>query len=146
VRFPLAATTIIDSTKQMVSVYVADVIEEQTGKRPSTQGLQPGVTMEDGKVQVTLNGLSQSDMGKLSMGELASEVASRTGKWVKHTAGLYGTIASTKEILSFEDDVLDALLDGFKAGGWAAPAPASIPDAPAPGAAAGATGAPPATS
>lgn len=135
VRFPLAATTLLDSAKQMVSVYVADVIEEKTGKRPSTQGLQPGVTLEGGKVQVTLNGLSQADMGALSMGELTSEVASRASKWVKRTAGLYGTIAATKEILSFEDDVLDALLSGFKAAGWA-PTPASeIPEAPAPGAA-----------
>lgn len=139
VRFPLAAPTLIDSTKQMVSVYVADVIEEKTGKRPSTQGLQPGVTLEGGKVQVTLNGLSQSDLGKLSMGELTSEVASRTARWVKHAAGLYGTIASTKEILSFEDDVLDALLSGFKAAGFAPPPAADIPQAPAPGGAPAAT-------
>jgi hypothetical protein len=45
VGYPLAATTIRDSAKRMAKVYVADVIEEKTGKRPSTQSLQPGVTM-----------------------------------------------------------------------------------------------------
>jgi hypothetical protein len=138
VRYPLAATTLIDSAKQMVGVYAADVIEEKTGKRPSMAGLQPGLTLEDGKPQVTLNGLNSADMGKLSMGELTSEVAKRTGAWMKRTAGLYGTISATKEILEFEDDVLDALLSGFKAGGWSAPAPVTIPDAPPPGAAQGA--------
>jgi len=138
VRYPLAATTLIDSAKQMVGVYAADVIEEKTGKRPSMAGLQPGLTLEDGKPQVTLNGLNSADMGKLSMGELTSEVAKRTGAWMKRTAGLLGTISSTKEVLEFEDDVLDALLSGFKAAGWSAPQPVTIPDAPPPGAAPGA--------
>jgi hypothetical protein len=133
VRYPLAATTLIDSAKTMVGVYAADVIEEKTGKRPNPGGLQPGLTLEGGKPQVTLNGLSSSDLGKLSMGELTSEVAARTGRWLKHTAGLLGTISSTKEVLEFEDDVLDALISGFKAGGWTPPAATTIPDAPAAG-------------
>lgn len=137
VRYPMAASSILDSAQQMAKVYVADVIEEKTGKRPSTQGLQPGVTMEGGKVGVTLNGLSQSDMGKLNMGELTSEVASRTTKWVKRAMGLMGTISTTKEVLGLEDDVLGALIDGFKAAGWSAPAPATIPEAPAAGGAGG---------
>jgi len=131
VRYPMAASSLLDSAQQMVKVYVADVIEEKTGKRPSTQGLQPGVTMEGGKVGVTLNGLSQSDMGKLNMGELTTEVASRTTKWVGHALSLLGSIASTKEILSLEEDVLDGLIDGFKAAGWSPPAPTTIPEAPA---------------
>jgi hypothetical protein len=130
VRYAFAATTLLDSAQTMAKIYIADVIEEKTGKRPTTQGLQPGVTMEGGKVAVTINGLSSSDMGKISMGELSSEVASRTTAWVKHAMGLLGTIASTKEILSFEDDVLSALLDGFKGAGYAPPQPATIPEAP----------------
>jgi hypothetical protein len=133
VRYPLAATSLIDSAKTMVGVYAADVIEEKTGKRPNPGGLQPGLTLEGGKPQVTLNGLSSSDLGKLSMGELTSEVAARTGRWLKHTAGLLGTISSTKEVLEFEDDVLDALISGFKSGGWTPPAATKIPDAPAAG-------------
>ncbi|NVL73176.1 hypothetical protein HWN77_26820, partial [Escherichia coli] len=94
VRYPMAATSLLDSAKQMASVYVADVIEEKTGKRPSTAGLTPGVTLEGGKVAITLNGLSQADMGKLSMGDLTTEVASRTTKWVGRAMGLLGTIAA----------------------------------------------------
>ncbi|MDB4941188.1 MAG: uncharacterized protein JWP97_722 [Labilithrix sp.] len=129
VRYPMAATSLIDSTKAMAAVYVADVIEEKTGKRPSTQGLQPGVTMEGGSVAITLNGLTSADMGKLSMGELTSEVALRTTRWVGRAMGLLGTISSTKDQLTFEDDVLAALIDGFKAGGWNPPAATTIPDA-----------------
>jgi hypothetical protein len=139
VRYPMAATTLVDSTKAMAAVYVADVIEEKTGKRPSMAGFQPGVTMEGGKVAVTLNGLSASDMGKIPMGELTSEVALRTTRWVGHTAGLLGTIAATSDLLKFEDDVLAGIIDGFKAGGWTAPAATTIPEAPVAGAPGAAT-------
>jgi hypothetical protein len=143
VRYAMAATSLLDSAKQMASIYVADVVEEKTGKRPSTAGLQPGVTLEGGKVAITLNGLSQADMGKLSMGEVTSEVASRTTKWVGRAMGLLGTVSATKDMLSFEDDVLSALIDGFKSSGWTPPAAATIPDAPAATAGAAPAGATP---
>jgi hypothetical protein len=98
------------------------------------QGITPGVTMEGGDVKVTLNGLSSSDMGKISMGDLTTEVAKRTGLWAKRALGLVGTIAATKEILDFEDEVLGNIIDGFKSAGWAAPAPATIPEPPPAGA------------
>jgi hypothetical protein len=134
VRYPMAATSLLDSAKQMASVYVADVVEEKTGKRPNTAGLQPGVTMEGGKVAITLNGLSQADLGKTSIGDVTSEVAARTTKWVGHALGLLGTISATSDTLSFEKDVLDGLIDGFTANGWKAPAAAVIPDSPVAGA------------
>ena len=113
----------------------AAYIEEKTGKRPNTAGLQPGVTMEGGKVAITLNGLSQADLGKTTLGDVTSEVASRTTKWVGRALGLLGTISATSDTLSFEKDVLDTLIDGFTSGGWKAPAAATIPDAPVAGAA-----------
>ena len=135
VRYPMAATSLLDSAKQMASVYTADVVEEKTGKRPNTAGLQPGVTMEGGKVAITLNGLSQADLGKTTLGDVTSEVAARTTKWVGRALGLLGTISATSDTLSFEKDVLDTLIDGFTSGGWKAPAAATIPDAPVAGAA-----------
>jgi len=141
VRYPMAATSLLDSAKQMASVYTADVVEEKTGKRPSTAGLQPGVTMEGGKVAITLNGLSQADLGKTTIGDVTSEVASRTTKWVGRALGLLGTISATSDTLGFEKDVLDGLIDGFTSSGWKAPAAATIPDSPVAGAP-GAAGAP----
>lgn len=131
VRYPMAVTSVLDSAQQMAKVYVADVIEEKTGKRPSMQNVQPGVTMEGGKVAVTLNGLSPSDMGKINIADLTTEVASRTTNWVKRATVLMGTISTTKDVLTLEDDVLGALIDGFKAAGWAPPPAATIPEAPA---------------
>ena len=78
VRYPMAATSLLDSAKQMAAIYTADVVEEKTGKRPSTAGLQPGVTLDGGKVAITLNGLSQADLGKSTLGDVTSEVAART--------------------------------------------------------------------
>ncbi len=134
VRYPMAATSLLDSAKQMASVYTADVVEEKTGKRPNTAGLTPGVTMEGGKVAITLNGLSQADLGKTTIGDVTSEVAARTTKWVGHALGLLGTISATSDTLGFEKDVLDGLIDGFTANGWKAPAAAVIPDSPVAGA------------
>ena len=93
---------------------------------------QPGLTLDGTNVQVTLNGLTPEDMGKLKVGEVTKEVADREQKWVKHAVMLMGAISSNKEILGFEEDVLVALLDGFTAGGWKAPA-APILKEPPPG-------------
>lgn len=128
VRYPLAAKTLLDSAKEMATIYVADVVEEKTGKRPSLSGFQPGVTLEGGEVQLTINGLTAADLGKLTVPELTKEVAGRTTAWVKRALGLYGTIAATKEVLSLEEDVLDALLSGFEAAGWKAPATVKVPE------------------
>jgi hypothetical protein len=135
VRYPLAARTLPDGVKEMAAIYVADVIEERTGKRPTLQGLVPGVTLEGGDVQLTINGLSANDLGKLTVPELTKEVAGRTTAWMKRAIGLLGAISATKEVLSLEEDVLEALLEGFTAAGWKAPPAVKVPDAPAAGAA-----------
>ncbi len=122
-KYPLALPTLKDSASSMVGVYVADVIEEKTGKRPDLRTLQPGLTLDGIKVQITLNGLTPEDMGKLSVGDVTKEVLDREQKWVKHAVLLMATIASNKEILTFEDEVLVALLDGLSASGWKAPPP-----------------------
>lgn len=127
VRYPLAATTMVDSVKAMVPVIVADIVEEQTGKRPNMSTLQPGVSMDGMKPKITLNGLDASDLGKISVADLTEQTALRTEKWVEHALGLLGTIGATEETLGFEHDVLDAMIDGFAEGGWTAPAPATIP-------------------
>ena len=131
-KYPLALPTLKDSATQMIGVYVSDVIEEKTGKRPDLRTFQPGLTLDGTNVQVTLNGLTPEDMGKLKVGEVTKEVADREQKWVKHAVMLMGAISSNKEILGFEEDVLVALLDGFTAGGWKAPA-APILKEPPPG-------------
>jgi len=121
VRYPLAVPTLIDSTKAMVPVIVADVVEHETGKRPVLTGFQPGVTLEGGKVQITLNGLTASDLGRLSVDRVAAETVTRTQAWVTHALGLLGSISATKDTLAFEADLLDALLAGMKASGFQAP-------------------------
>jgi hypothetical protein len=121
-KYPLALPTLKDSATQMIGVYVSDVIEEKTGKRPDLRTFQPGLTLDGTNVQVTLNGLTPEDMGKLKAGDVTKEVADREQKWVKHAVMLMGAISSNKEILGFEEDVLGALVDGLTAGGWKASA------------------------
>jgi hypothetical protein len=144
VRYPMAMPGIKDALTQHVPVIVADIIEEKTGKRPTMNGLQPSITLDGLKPVVTLNGISPSDMGKLSMSDLTSETTKRATAWVGHAGTLLGDISKTKEVLGFEEKVLDAVLDGFKSSGWTAPAATAI-DASG-GGAGGAPGAPKAPS
>jgi hypothetical protein len=46
---------------------------------------------------------------------------------VGHALTIIASVSSTKDKLSFEEDTLDALLDGFAAGGWKKTAAATIP-------------------
>jgi len=118
VRYPMAITSMLDSVKQMVPIYVADIIEEQTGKRPVMTGFKPDVSLDGTDVKITINGLGKDDLGKISIGELTTQTIGRTKDWVVHTLGLLPAISATKDHLNFEQDTLDAMLDGFAKNGW----------------------------
>ena len=126
VKYPLAVRGIPDSLKAMAGVYACDVIEEQTGHRPVIGALEPDVSFDDGTVSLTLNGISPSDLGKISLGDLTLQTTLRLQKWSVHTVSLLGSIAATQDILGFEADVLDAFINGFSTGGWKAPAAANL--------------------
>jgi hypothetical protein len=128
VRYPLALKSLPDSLQEVVPVIVADIVEEQTGHRPTMNGFKPDVKLDGLDVKLTINGLDQSDLGKLTIGDLTTETLGRTKKWVVHAATLLGSIASTKTQLSFEQDALDALIGGFAANGWSKTEAAKIPD------------------
>ena len=127
VRYPLALKSLPDSVLEVVPVLVADIVEEQTGSRPIMNGFKPDVKLDGMDVKLTLNGLGPDDLGKLSLGDLTTETIPRTKKWVVHAVTLIGAVSSTKDQLSFEQDTLDALLEGFAANGWKRTAAASIP-------------------
>jgi hypothetical protein len=127
VRYPLAITSIPGALKSQIPVIVADVVEEQTGHRPTLQGFHPDVSLDGTDVKLTINGLSKDDLGKLSIGDLTTETVSRATKWVGRVATLLAVVSTNKETLSFEEGTLDAILDGFKSGGWTRPTPTTIP-------------------
>ncbi|HEY6461100.1 MAG TPA: hypothetical protein VIY73_13140, partial [Polyangiaceae bacterium] len=118
VRFPLAIKSLPDSVQEVVPVIVADIVEEQTGHRPTMTGFKPDIKLDGTDVKITLNGISQDDLGKLSLGDLTTQTLDRTTKWVGHALTILAAVSSTKDTLSFEEDTLDALLDGFTGGGW----------------------------
>jgi hypothetical protein len=127
VRYPLALKSIPDSAKEMIPIVVADIVEEQTGHRPTLSGFHPDVKLDGTDIQVTINGLSPGDLGKLSLGDVTTQTLDRSKKWVVHVVTLLGTVSSTQEQLSFEQDTLDALLDGFTSGGWKRPDAPKLP-------------------
>jgi hypothetical protein len=127
VRYPMAAPTVLSSLKAMVPFIVADIVEEQTGKRPTLNKLSPDVSLDGTKVSLTLNGLEPSDIGKIKMADLVTESLKRSTRWVTHTVTLLAAISANKEALSFQADVLGAMVDGFAAGGWKVIVAAKIP-------------------
>ncbi len=129
VRYPLALQSMVDSVKAVVPEIVADLVEEQTGTRPSMQRLHPDVTLDGLEPKITLDGLSASDLGKIGVGELTTQTVVRTKDWLVHTVALLAAISATKDHLSFEEDTLDAMLDGFAKNGWTRVAAATIPEA-----------------
>lgn len=128
VRYPMAIPGIRSDIQQVIPEIVADILEEQTGKRPSLRGLQPDVALEGTKVKLKLNGLSNDDLGNIEMDALLGQSISRTGDWVASAFALLGTTSSTAGVLSFQADTLDAIQDGFASAGWKAPAPLVIAD------------------
>ena len=127
VRYPLAITSTPGALKSQIPVIVADIVEEQTGHRPMLQGFHPDVSLDGTDVKLTINGMSKDDLGKISIGDLTTETISRATKWVARVATLLAIVSSNKETLSFEEDALDAILDGFKSGGWTRPVATVIP-------------------
>ena len=127
VRYPFAITSVPGALKSQIPVIVADILEEQTGHRPTLQGFHPDVSLDGTDVKLTINGLSKDDLGKISIGDLTTETVSRATKRVGRVATLLGDVSTNKETLSFEEGALDAILDGFKSGGWTRPAPTTIP-------------------
>jgi hypothetical protein len=128
VRFPLAIKSLPDSLQEVVPVFVADIVEEQTGHRPTMSGFHPDIKLDGTDVKLTINGLGSDDLGKLSIGDLTSQTLDRSKKWVVHAVTIIAAVSSTKDSLGFEEDTLDALIDGFSAGGWKKAECAKIPD------------------
>lgn len=126
VRYPLAIPEVHEDIERVVPVIVADILEEQTGKRPNVKRLKPKVDFDGIDVKLELNGLNKKDLGKVKMGDLVNESASRTAKWAGEATSLLGKTSSTADRLAFQADILDAIQDGFKSAGWNAPKPLRI--------------------
>jgi hypothetical protein len=126
--FPTAVKGVLPAIQKQVPIIVAAILEEKTGKRPDLAGFNPSVTLEANRVGVTLSGLSKEDLGKITIGDLTTETASRTQKWTAHAMALPASCSSTRDVLDFESDVLEALQSGFETGGYKAPAATMIAD------------------
>jgi hypothetical protein len=126
VRYPLALPGIKDALLDQVNIIIGDIVEEKTGHRPILSGFKPGVSLEGGNVTLTLNGIPVNDLGSLSVVDLTAEALKRTQTWVGHALTLMLDVGTTKEMLSFEENVLDALLQGFKSSGWNPPGPVTV--------------------
>jgi uncharacterized coiled-coil protein SlyX len=126
VRYPIALPGIKSDIQAVILDIVADILEEQTGKRPTLQGFKPEIGLDGTKVTLKLNGLSDDDLGKVEVDELLSGSVSRSTDWVGSSLSLLATASATGDRLSFQAETLDAIKDGFVSAGWTAPAPLAI--------------------
>ena len=126
VRYPLAVSSLVGDAQTQASVFLADVIEEKSGKRPDTRGIRPTVEFEGVTPKIGINGLTSEHLGKLDLAEVSSETVRRTTEWLNKATTLMVWAPSTSTALSYQADVLDALLAGFEASGWTRPAELEI--------------------
>jgi hypothetical protein len=128
VAYPFAVKDLKNQLILSAKASAADYILEKTGKALDIKGCTVTATFDGKKAGVAINGIAPGDLGKISLDELVGETVVRTGKFAEKSLALLATVSSTKERLEFEEQVLDALLDGFKNAGWSAPSPTSVPD------------------
>ncbi len=113
-RYPMAATSLHEDIQSTAKRVVADVIEEQTGKRPDMSGLKPEVKLDGGDVKLTLNGLSASDLLSLKPDEVVEETTLRLGNYVARVLTLIAFVDESQTRLTFQGEVLDAMIEGMK--------------------------------
>ena len=113
-RYPMAVTGLHNELEPTAKRIVADVIEEQVGKRPDMTSLKPEVKLEGTDVKLSLNGLSPSDLASMSIDEILEETTLRMGGYVGRVMILIGYADETQRKLDFQAQVLDAWLEGMK--------------------------------
>jgi len=126
IRYPLAMPGLLTDVQQAIKINLADIIEEQSGTRPTMKGIQPGVSMKDGELDITINGLGEKELGELSLGEVTEQTITRSTAWFGRATATPGLASITQEGLSYQADVLDAILEGFVEAGWQRPEPVVI--------------------
>lgn len=113
IRYPLALPALTSDLQLAAQRFAADVLEEQTGRRPDTSGITPGITIDGTDLALTLNGIPEDELGDLDAAALISETSVRTKDYFGAALGLVGYASETQERLSFQDDLLEAWRAGL---------------------------------
>jgi hypothetical protein len=133
-RYPFLVVQTVENPaglqKELVTAakgYLSDVVFERVGKRIRlSASAQVGVVYDNGKVDVSMNGVTTDDLAQLNVADVLSETISRTGHFALEALTLPVVLATTQEKLDFEADVLDGIKDGFRSSGGAIPAPVEV--------------------
>ncbi|HTJ82847.1 MAG TPA: hypothetical protein VL400_14095, partial [Polyangiaceae bacterium] len=113
-RYPMAVTSLPQDVQTTAKRVLADVVEEQTGKRPDLSSLNPDVKLDGGDVKLTVAGLSATDLMGMSPDELVENTSTRLVAYVGRVVTLIAYADETQKTLSFQADLLDAWMDGLK--------------------------------
>jgi hypothetical protein len=112
-RYPLEAANLSTDLQVAAKRFLADIVEEQTGTRPELAGFSPGVGFKNGKVQLTLNGLTAEQIGNVDFASLVAQTVVRTEHYAVFVLGLAGYIAHTQTRLDFQEKVFEAWSAGL---------------------------------
>lgn len=110
-RYPIAAMGILEDLEAVAPRIIADVVEEQTGRRPVMNGFVPGVSFEDGDVELTLNGIPVDELGGMSLEGLLREVTDRAQAYATSVVVLLVSTTKTEERLELLANLLEAWAD-----------------------------------
>ena len=108
---------LIEATKAIASDYVY----ERTGKRVSMAPFNYSVGYENGRVTLSINGLTPADIGSVTLTDLTTETLRRAQKFATDAVALVVVTNDTRKRLEFEASVLDGILAGFEQSGYKRP-------------------------
>lgn len=115
VRYPMAMPSLTTDLQQAATRFVADVIEEKSGHRPSTKGIAPEISLEGTDVKLGLNGVPSEALGELDMGDVVGEVTERTQAYAGRAFTLLADASETEDRLAFQAELLTAWQEGLAA-------------------------------
>ncbi len=115
IRYPLALPGVKDDIKVAAKRFLADVIEEQTGHRPSLEGFSPKVELDGFTPKLSLNGIPPEALGDLQPGAIVKETTTRTLRYAKLALTLIAYLDENELRLGLQKDLLAAWAEGLGA-------------------------------
>jgi len=112
-RYPMAMTSLPSDLQTTAKRVLADVVEEQTGKRPDLSSLNPEVKLDGMDVKLTVAGLSSTEIAGMAPDELIENTTQRLVAYAGRVVTLISYADETQTTLSFQADLLDAWMDGL---------------------------------
>jgi hypothetical protein len=124
VGIPRAIPGLKDTLENTVVSFIAEYIEDKTGKVPDMTKIKPQVSLENMSPKITISGLDPGDLLNLGLtiSDFTAAITAKTKAFVDDSLNLPVRINRVAEVLALESKLLAAIQEGLKIQGFASPA------------------------